>query len=183
MVNVIVLFPKIEEAKSIKNLLIRNGINVTKVCTTGAQAAQVADAYDDGVIICGYKFSDMLYSDLADIIPDCFEMIVVASKRNYEDCRDSGIVCLTMPLKSQDFVNVVSLTIENLLWERKKRKKQPKERTEEEKKIIKSAKLKLMNEYNYDEQGAHRYLQKKSMDNGLNIIEMAYMVLNDSGFF
>ena len=40
MVNVIVLFAKIEEAKSIKNLLVRHGINVTQVCTTGAQAAQ-----------------------------------------------------------------------------------------------------------------------------------------------
>ncbi|MBP3327084.1 MAG: ANTAR domain-containing protein [Coprococcus sp.] len=183
MVNVIVLFPKIDEARSIKNLLIRNGINVTKVCTTGAQAAQFADSCDDGIIICGYKFPDMLYSGLADMIPDYFEMIVVTSKRNYEDCRESGVVCLTMPLKSQDFVDVVTITIDNLLWERKKRKKQPKERTEEEKKIIKAAKLKLMNEYHYDEQSAHRYLQKKSMDNGLNIIEMAYMVLNDSGFF
>lgn len=64
MVNVIIVFPKIEEAKSIKNLLIRNGISVTKVCTTGAQAAQAADACDDGVIICGYKFLDMMYSDL-----------------------------------------------------------------------------------------------------------------------
>ena len=27
------------------------------------------------------------------------------------------------------------------------------------------------------EQGAHRYLQKKSMDNGINIVEMAYMIL------
>ena len=51
MVNVIVLFAKIEEAKSIKNLLVRHGINVTQVCTTGAQAAQAADACDDGLII------------------------------------------------------------------------------------------------------------------------------------
>lgn len=183
MVNVIVLFPRIDEAKSIKNLLIRNGINVTQVCTTGAQAAHVADMYDDGIIICGYKFQDMLFSDLVDIIPECFEVIVVASKRNYEDCRDSGVVCLTMPLKSQDFISMVSITIDNLLWERKKRKNKPKERNEEEKKIITAAKLKLINEHNYDEQGAHRFLQKKSMDNGVNIIEMSYMILNDTGFF
>ena len=146
MVNVIIVFPKIEEAKSIKNLLIRNGISVTKVCTTGAQAAQAADACDDGV-------------------------------------RDSGVVCLSMPIKSMDFVNTVSLTIENLLWERKKRKSRPKERTEEEKKVIKAAKLKLMHDFEYDEQGAHRYLQKKSMDNGINIVEMAYMILDNSDCF
>ena len=176
MVNVIIVFPKIEEAKSIKNLLIRNGISVTKVCTTGAQAAQAADACDDGVIICGYKFLDMMYSDLENYIPKYFDMIVLSSKKNYEEVRDSGVVCLSMPIKSMDFVNTVSLTIENLLWERKKRKSRPKERTEEEKKVIKAAKLKLMHDFEYDEQGAHRYLQKKSMDNGINIVEMAYMI-------
>ena len=172
MVNVIIVFPKIEEAKSIKNLLIRNGISVTKVCTTGAQAAQAADACDDGVIICGYKFLDMMYSDLENYIPKYFDMIVL-----------SGVVCLSMPIKSMDFVNTVSLTIENLLWERKKRKSRPKERTKEEKKVIKAAKLKLMHDFEYDEQGAHRYLQKKSMDNGINIVEMAYMILDNSDCF
>lgn len=119
MVNVIVVFPKIEEAKSVKNLLIRNGISVTKVCTTGSQAAQAADACDDGVIICGYKFSDMMYTDLESYIPKYFDMIVLSSRKNYEEVRDSGVVCMPMPVKSADFVNTVSLTIENLLWERK----------------------------------------------------------------
>lgn len=132
MVNVIIVFPKIEEAKSIKNLLIRNGISVTKVCTTGAQAAQAADACDDGVIICGYKFLDMMYSDLENYIPKYFDMIVLSSKKNYEEVRDSGVVCLSMPIKSMDFVNTVSLTIENLLWERKRespgRRREPRKR-------------------------------------------------------
>ena len=30
---------------------------------------------------------------------------------------------------------------------------------------------------------AHRYLQKKSMDNGINIVEMAYMILDNSDCF
>lgn len=180
MVNVIVLFGKIDEAKSIKNLLIRNGINVTKVCTTGAQAAQAADACDDGLIVCGFRYPDMLFSDLNACIPAWFDMIVLASKENYEQCRNNEVVCLTMPLKTQDFVSTVNLTIDNILWERKKRKARPKERTEEEKKIIKAAKLRLMSEHNFDEQGAHRYIQKKSMDSGINIVEMSYMILNDS---
>ena len=90
------------------------------MCTTGAQAAQAADACDDGVIICGYKFLDMMYSDLENYIPKYFDMIVLSSKKNYEEVRDSGVVCLSMTIKSMDFVNTVSLTIENNLWERKK---------------------------------------------------------------
>ena len=183
MVNVIVLFAKIEEAKSIKNLLVRHGINVTQVCTTGAQAAQAADACGDGLIICGYQYPDMLFSELAANIPDYFDMLVIASRVHYEACRESGITCLPMPLRTQDFINTVSLTVENILWERKKRKTKPKERTEDEKKVIKAAKLKLMNDNGFDEQGAHRYLQKKSMDNGINIVEMAYMILEHTALF
>lgn len=183
MVNVIVLFSKIEEAKSIKNLLVRNGIGVTHICTTGAQAAHAADICDDGIIICGYRYPDMIFSELADNIPEYFDMIVITSKGNYEACRDSGITCLTMPLKSQDFVRTVSLTLDNILWERKKRKNRPKERTEEEKKVIKSAKMKLMSDMNFDEQEAHRYLQKNSMDKGINIVEMSYMVLENTAVF
>ena len=110
-------------------------------------------------------------------------MIVLSSKKNYEEVRDSGVVCLSMPIKSMDFVNTVSLTIENLLWERKKRKSRPKERNEEEKKVSKAAKLKQMNDFEDDEQDAQRYLQKKSMDNGINIVEMAYMILDNSDCF
>lgn len=183
MVNVIVLFPRIEEAKSIKNLLIRNGISVTNVCTTGAQAVQAADAYDDGVIICGYRYCDMMYSDLEACLPGEFDIIVLSSKKNYEEVRSSGAICLTMPLKSMDFIETVSRSIENILWERKKRKSKPKVRTEEEKKVITAAKLKLIDECRYSEQEAHRYLQKKSMDNGINIVEMAYMILNNSDYF
>jgi len=58
---------------------------------------------------------------------------VIASRVHYEACRESGITCLPMPLRTQDFINTVSLTVENILWERKKRKTKPKERTEEEK--------------------------------------------------
>ena len=57
------------------------------------------------------------------------------------------------------------------------------ELTEDEKKVIKAAKLKLMNDNGFDEQGAHRYLQKKSMDNGINIVEMAYMILEHTALF
>lgn len=36
MTNIIVALPKIEDAKGIKNLLVRGGFQVTGVCTTGA---------------------------------------------------------------------------------------------------------------------------------------------------
>lgn len=38
MTNIIVVLPKIEDAKSIKNVLVRSGFSVMAACSTGAQA-------------------------------------------------------------------------------------------------------------------------------------------------
>ena len=43
MTNIIVVFPKIEDAKSIKNVLVRNGFSAMAACTTGAQAIGLAE--------------------------------------------------------------------------------------------------------------------------------------------
>ena len=57
--NIIVVFPKIEDAKSIKNVLVRNGFSAMAACTTGAQAIGLAEDYTNGIVICGYKLIDM----------------------------------------------------------------------------------------------------------------------------
>ena len=36
MANIVIAFPKMEDAIGIKNLLVRNGYPVTAVCTSGA---------------------------------------------------------------------------------------------------------------------------------------------------
>ena len=61
MTNIIVAFAKIDDAKSIKNILVKNGFQVTAVCTSGAQALSYADEFHDGIVICGYRLADMMY--------------------------------------------------------------------------------------------------------------------------
>ena len=58
MSTLIVAFPKIEEAKAVRSLLVRRGYDVAVPCTSGAQAINQADNLSDGIIICGYKLSD-----------------------------------------------------------------------------------------------------------------------------
>ena len=70
MSTLIVAFPKIEEAKAVRSLLVRRGYDVAVPCTSGAQAINQADNLSDGIIICGYKLSDnMLYSELYEYKP------------------------------------------------------------------------------------------------------------------
>ena len=178
MINIIVLFPKLEQAKSIRNLLVRNGFDVTATCTTGAQAIQNIDNLDQGIVICGYQFADMLYSELRQYLPSTFEMLLVASKNHWVDCRENDIVCLSMPLKVQDLIDSVHLLFRTVEIKRKKRKQNPKERTEEEKAVIYSAKCMLMEQKGFSAEEAHKYLQKKSMDSGRGMVETAQMVLD-----
>ena len=51
MVNTVVAFPKIENAKSVRNLLVRGGYDVSAVCQSGAQALAAADRLGSGIIV------------------------------------------------------------------------------------------------------------------------------------
>ena len=77
--NIIVVFPRTEDVKNIKNLLIRHGFEVLAACTSGAQVLNHADHMSDGIVICGYRLADMLYSELREELPANFEMLLVAS--------------------------------------------------------------------------------------------------------
>lgn len=177
MTSIIVALPKLEDARNMKNLLVRSGYAVAAVCTSGAQALAQADNLNDGIVICGYKLADMLYSELHDSLPQGFEMLLMASQRFLMECQDNDIVCLTMPFKMNDLVNTVEMMSNSIAYKRRKRREKPKQRNPEEVALIKDAKLLLMNRNNMTEEEAHRYIQKTSMDNSTSMVETAQMVL------
>ena len=86
MLNIVVVFPKKEIVLKMKNVLIKNGFDVSAVCVTGAQAIQAVERLEAGVVVCGIRFADMIYNELKECIPDTFEMVVIAmpSGRNME---------------------------------------------------------------------------------------------------
>ncbi len=185
MLSIIIAFPKIEDAMSIKNALMRNGYEVNATCTTGAQVIGIANDLDGGIVLCGYRLLDMHYSELNGYLPKGFEMLLIASAAKLEECTDNSIVCLSMPIKMQDMLNTLQMMSYNYTRKKKKEKDKPKVRSEEDKRTIAKAKQLLMERNNMTEEEAHRYLQKNSMDSGTNMVEMAEMILSmlrtDSG--
>ena len=178
MTSIIIVLPKLEDGKKIKNLLVRNGFSVSAVCGCGAQAVNMMDDYDDGIIICGYKLADMMYSELHDYMPPGFEMLLMASDHLLAECTGNDIMCLSMPLKLYDFLNTVELMTNSIAYKRKKRKSQPRTRRPEESALINETKALLMSRNNMTEDEAHRYIQKCSMDSSTNLVETAKMVLS-----
>lgn len=177
MTSVVVLFQRIEEAKGIKNLLVRNGFQVAAVCTQGSQALAATSEISGGIVICGYKYQDMFYRELHENLPSNFDMLLLASKSILAQEELDGIVSLEMPLRVQDFLDIASMMVENAERRRRKARSMPKQRSQEELSLISKAKALLMEKNHMTEEEAHKYLQKCSMDSGTNLVETVHMVL------
>ena len=178
MTGIIVALPKPEDAKNLKNLLMRNGISVTGACTTGAQAIALADGLNEGIIICGYKLADMLYSQIQECIPPGFEILLLASHHIIgSGMIHSGIMCLSMPFHIYELVNTIETMMLDLNRRQSRKKPVQKKRTEQEQRIIEDAKQLLMERNHLSEIEAHKYIQKLSMDSGNSLVETAEMIL------
>lgn len=103
MAGVIVVFPKPEDSKSIKNLLIHNGYDNVFSCATGSKAITLADTLGEGVIICGYRMPDMSYTDIYYNVEGRFEMLLVASRQKLLD-DDTGLQWLKCLSKFEIFL-------------------------------------------------------------------------------
>ena len=178
MANIVVLFPKLEDAKSIRNLLTRRGYPVSSVCTSGAQALAAADHLGSGIIVCGYKFPDMIYEELYENVAPAFEMLLVASARALSGGVREGVVGVTMPLKTQELLESLEMIVSSQERRRRRKKTIPPKRSERERKLIEDAKALLMERNHMSEKEAHRYLQKTSMDSGTNMAETAEMLFS-----
>ena len=176
MVNVVVVFPRIEDAKSIRNLLVRSGYKVSAVCTSGAQALAAADRLGSGVIVGGYRYPDMIYEELYNNVAPSFEMVLLASARALSEGVAEGVVSIEMPLKAYDLLSSLDMVVENLERRKRRKRTQPPQRSGEDRKLIEEAKALLMERNHMSEEEAHRYLQKASMDSGTNMVETAEMI-------
>jgi response regulator NasT len=175
---VVVAFPKLEDAKKLKNVLNRNGYDDILACNSASQVIAAANESDGGIVLCGYRLADMHYSELYGYLPREFHMLLVASPAKLQDCTIRDIMCLPMPVHSHELVSTMqTMMLDQMRPRKKKTRPQPKRRSEQEQKVIRDAKQLLMNRNNMSEEEAHKYIQKISMDSGNNLVETAEMIL------
>ena len=176
MSSIVIALPKIEDARKIRTILIRHGFSVASVCSSASNALSAISELESGILICGYRLSDMYYRDMAENLPKSFEMLLLASARVINEA-PSSILSVEMPMKTGDFINTVNMMLTQIERRLKKEKKKPKPRSEKEQNYISNAKMLLMQRNNLTEDEAYRYIQKCSMDSGTNMVETAQMVL------
>lgn len=173
MSSIIVAMPRIEDAKHINEMLKRRGLEAA-LCTTGSHVLSKVHQLDYGVVICASRLSDMYYVQLAEYLPDSFELLLIASPAVVENS-PPGMMTLTMPVRAGDLNGTVELMLAQQT--RRFKRKGPVKRTWQEQNYIDNAKRVLMERNHMSEQEAFRYIQKNSMDSGTNMAETAQMIL------
>ncbi len=181
MADIIIAFPKLDDAKNLRKLLIRNGYDVNMVCDSGSQVMEAVNRLDGGILISGYRFHDMYYMELNDYLPKGFQMLLLASPAKLAECDIRDLVSLAMPFKVKDLLNTLEMMLVQYDRWRKKQKSRPKVRSESDRRVIHAAKALLIERNQMTEEEAHRYLQKLSMDSATNMVETAEMIVELNG--
>ena len=168
MSNIVIAFSKPEVAAGIKKILTQSGYSVQAVCTTGAQALASVNNLECGILICGCRFMDMMYMEIHDYLPPEFQMLLIASPSSIQEREVSNLVCLSMPMKVHELLQTIEMMEGDIQRRRRRMRRQPKHRSQEL----------LMARNSFTEEEAHKYIQKRSMDNGTGLVEVAQMILS-----
>jgi len=147
---IVVVLPKLEDAKKIRKILLGHGFSHVFAYSSAALA-------------------------LSENLPKYFEFVLMGSAEVIGGT-EGDVLSLTIPLKVHDLVNTANMVIQQL-EKRMEREKRPKRRSEREQNYIRNAKFLLMERNHLTEEEAYRYIQKCSMDNGTNMVETAQMIL------
>lgn len=176
MSNIIIALPKLEDAKYISSVLSRYGMKTTCICDRASTALKYANQMENGVLVCSRRLLDMHYSKLLEYLPEYFDMLLLTSKTEANDY-PSDVKTISLPIKTADLVNTIDKMLASQARIIKKRKMQPRKRTEQEQHYIEEAKRMLMERNHMTEQEAFRYLQKASMNSETNMVETAQKLL------
>ena len=178
MSNIVIAFPKKEVAQNIRKILSQSGYSVQAVCSTGAQALANVNNLENGILICGSRFIDMMYMEIHDYLPPEFQMLLIASPTSIQEREVENLVCLELPMKVHELLQTLEMMEGQIRRRRKRLRNIPRQRSEEDRQMIEQAKALLMDRNKFSEEEAHRYIQKRSMENGTGLVEVAQMILS-----
>ena len=136
MSSIVIVLPKIEDGKRIRDILAKRGYEIDAVCSTAAAALGEMNNLNGGIVICGYKLPDMFFTDLNECMPSGFQMLLIASSRALSAVEGTGIMAVTMPLSVYELVNTLEMMLQSAARRRKKERAKPKVRSAEEQHII-----------------------------------------------
>lgn len=177
MANIIVVFPKAEDAQSICRILRRRGYSV-KGCTGSTSALQLVDDLGEGIVVCPYQIKGMLYDRLYEMLPPSFSMLLIARSQVISAGLPEGVEGLELPLRAADLVDKIEEMAASGAGQKRVALHGKASRSAHQQEEIAQAKALLMASRNWTEEEAHRYLTRTSMDSGRSLVQTAGMIIS-----
>lgn len=174
--KIIVAFEKEKNALHIKDLIESTGLAGVQLCRSGMEVRRLVGREDYSVVVCGYKLADGSAEALFEDLPPDTAMLMIATQPQLDLCGAEGIFKLPAPLRREELLREVHMLLQ--LSHRAQRFVST-SRDATEAGVIQQAKAHLMAVHRINEEEAHRLLQKKSMDRGCKLTEMARLVLEE----
>lgn len=171
--NIFIAFDSHKIAVSVAKILIENGNNVVAISKSFAELMQSLNYYHGGIVITSCIFDKRRTDKIAEIVSDDFNFIILGSKMQLDYISGDRLFKLCYPLQKNDLICSVDmfLSMDNHY-------KPTVRKDESDEKIILKAKCLLIDMYSMTEEQAHRYMQKKSMDTGRKMVDIARIILD-----
>jgi response regulator NasT len=195
MRSLIIAHPDHDTAGKLHSLLHSRGLPVLGIATSGAQVLQQVAQCDEGcVIISPFRLHDLSANEIRRLLDPTCDMLVLVNARQISQVYGEGIYTLVQPFSGQDVLDAASGLLDHrppqiLLQPTEALSySQPQvsspgldkttvNRSTDEQQIIERAKSFLMQRKHMTEPEAHRFLQKRSMESGIRIVELAKRLL------
>ncbi len=174
--------------KEIKNIFSSslNNFKIIDVCRSGNDALRKISSLSPDVVVTDYILTDMTGFEIAGKIEELniCPAIVLTSNQSQSDFIDDlkkdsiNIFCITRPLHNLVLTHTVELAVKlSHKFYSIQKQVHSLENKLEERRNVDIARGILMKKFNLDEAQAYRNLQKKAMDSGRTINEIAKTII------
>ena len=159
-------------AEKIGNILAAANLAPCAVCHTGAEAALAANQRG-ALLLTTWRLTDMTGDELAGMLTDDVDVLMIVPQ-DYAAQTPDNILILRNPISQDALVQAVRVLLYcHMRMHQLRVEAQRLASALEGRKIIDRAKGRLMDTLHLTEAEAHHIIQKKSMDTGRRLIDVA----------
>lgn len=157
-------------------VLTAAGYELVQVTDSAYQGIAAANERGAALAVVTQSLAGVSGADVAQQLERVCPVILLCTRQQSDWIGALGrhIMLLTTPLKVRPFMDAVELSLGQ---RRHRQDKPPATRGDAERRIIESAKQRLMDVHHMAEPDAHRHMQKMSMDSGKPLPEIAKIIL------
>lgn len=160
--------------RRVGDLLEGAGVARCLVCRSGDQVRRLAAGQTVYCAVCSPHLTDGPAEWLCGDLPPACSLLLVGPQHMLDACASPDVFKLPTPIRREEAVWTVRLLLQ--FGRRMERALRPRRRGREQE-LVERAKRALMERRGFTEEDAHRSLQRRSMDSGVPMSQVAGQVL------